>query len=953
MSSNPNKRRMHNERWRRIEELFHAAQALPDATRGSFLDGACGGDAALRQEVESLLAQSQGTWHPPAGRPSAKPEAAPISVQAGRRIGGYEVLGLLGAGGMGEVYRARDTRLGRDVAIKLLPRDWQSDPDRIGRLEREARVLAALNHPNIATIHGVEDANDTRALVLELVDGQTLAERLMRGALSVSEATAIARQIAEALDAAHEKGIVHRDLKPANIKITPAGSVKVLDFGLAKLAAGAGGALTQSPTLTAGGTREGMIAGTAAYMSPEQARGQTVDKRTDIWAFGCVLYEMLTGRPVFARPTLTDTLAAVVEREPAWNALPPDTPPTTRHLLKRCLEKDPRRRLRDIGDAFADRVDESTPASRRTSRSLRLIAAIAVVAIAAAAWLFGTLREPPAREAAPISLAMQPPVDHSVIGSPAVSPDGTRIAFTAATPNAASAIWIRSLNQTNPEKLPGTEGGVRPFWSADGRSVGFVVESRLRRIEVASGVVQTICTCLRGDLTGASWNSDNIILFTPMNRAPLYRVTATGGTPEPVTSLDASRNENSHRWPQFLPDGRHFLFTARSDVTKNTGIYLGSLDSQERQWVLEAQSSGRYVPPGYLLFAKERTLLAQPFDVSSRQLSGEPVSIAAGILHNTIGAGAAFSTSADGNVLAFVEPANVARQLRWVDRTGQASIVEADGPWDQLALAADGKTAAVVRADPTSGNRDIWLVDLAAGRAVRWTDHAANDWFPTWSPDGRHLAFASDRLGASSIFRRPVEGSGVEELVVGAAPLEGNRFPSEWLPDGRIVFHQDNREAPQDLWTTSATPGGEGTTVLRRSSFVNGDGRFSPDGQWLAYVSDEAGTLDIYVASKDGDMKRRISPAGGSHPRWNDGGRELLYLGPDSALMSVAIKNGPPFQAAPPTRLFASCLTQRPSFYTSVYAVAPDGRTLWMCEGAPLSPEIVTVAVNWKPSILK
>ena len=936
---------MNQERWRRVDRLYHEALAQPADAREAFLREACDNDEDVRQEVQSLLAQPEATWASPVAPAAARERNLEPPALVGRRLGVYQVQALVGAGGMGEVYRARDTRLGRDVAIKILPREWMADSQRLVRFEREARALASLSHANIATIHGIEEHDGIRALVLELVEGDTLADRIRAGPISVEESLAIARQIANALDAAHEKGIVHRDLKPANIKVTPAGVVKVLDFGLAKL--DPAGPRAESPTLSLERTHAGTIAGTVPYMSPEQARGLEVDKRTDVWAYGCVVYEMLTGRSAFGRSTPTDTLAAVIHSDPDWNALPPRTPPTVRRLLQRCLEKDLRRRLRDIGDAETDATEAPVSLSRSPRWMMAMVAA-ALLTVAAAALMIAGFPARSTPVASPVSLNLLPPEGHQFVMTPVPSPDGTRIAFVTSAENEPSALWMRVLSETTARRLSGTEGASRPFWSPDSRFIGFAADDRLKKLDANTGTVQTICVCIT-ELMGATWNASGVIVFGPFNRLPLHRVAAAGGMSEPITALDPGRNENSHRWPHFLPDGRHLLYTARSDVTSNTGVYLLDLETGTRQWLLEAQSQAMYVSSGHLLFVRDGALLAQPFDVRKAQLSGEPSAVVGGIDHNPTGALGFFAASREGGVLAYRGGLDLATEVVRFDRAGvRQGPVSEEAAWQDLALSPDGARVALIRSDPVSGNRDIWLLELLTARLTKWSTHPANDWHPTWSPDSRHLVFASDRNGASAVFRRAVDGSGEDQLVMPG--LAAGRFPTDWSVDDRIVMSQDQTTGSTEIWTGSAA-GDDEPGLLRRAGRTAGGGRVSPDGKWLAYVSDESGALEVYASPLVGSSKHRISTAGGIHPRWHNRGRELLYLGPDNALMLVAVETGPPFKASPPQRLFASCLARQPPYYSGGFEVANDGTTLWLCPGRRAASGTVTISVGWSPKL--
>ena len=628
------------ERWRQVEEIVHAALSRGESERMAFLARTCAGDEALRREVESLLAQqasASGFLEDQAVAAAAQMVSEPeASLLTGRRLGSYEVHARIGAGGMGEVYRARDTKLGRDVAIKILPRLFTSNPDRLARFEREARVLASLNHPHIGAIYGLEDADGMRALVLELVHGETLADRIARGPLPLNETLTIARQMADALEAAHEKGIVHRDLKPANIKITPDGVVKVLDFGLAKAASGdeAPADLTQSPTMTVGGTKEGVILGTAAYMSPEQASGRPAEKRADVWAFGIVLYEMLTGRRAFEGETSSVVLAKVIEREPDWTALPAATPPRLRELLRRCARKDPKTRLQAIGDArvqieelISGTTDETVgvvatqPRGQKRARLAWTVAALSLAIIAALA-IPATLYF---RRVAPEPLVTRfeiatPPTSDPV--SFALSADGTQLAFVAMA-EGTPRLWVRRLDQVTAQSLAGTEGARYPFWKPDGRAIGFFADGKLktdrfgkRRIARSGG--------------RAGWPRWHV---EPRRRhrvrssglRVLLRVMATGGTPVPVTQLPSGRG--SHRFPQFLPDGRHFLFLGGTGGGVEQDMFVGSLDGGESKRVRAARSVAVFAPPASLLWVEEGVLVAQPFDPVRAVVSGEPIPV--------------------------------------------------------------------------------------------------------------------------------------------------------------------------------------------------------------------------------------------------------------------------------------------------------------------------------------
>jgi Tol biopolymer transport system component len=886
-------------------------------------------------------------------------------MAAGTRIGQYEIVALLGAGGMGEVYRARDARLARDVAVKILPATFAADPDRLTRFEREARLLASLNHPNIGAIYGVEETGGLIALVLELVEGETLADRLRRGdsGLGIRESLVIARQICDALDAAHERGIVHRDLKPSNIIVSAQDVVKVVDFGLAKPGAGqAGGAgweegLTHSPTAM-GPTMDGVLLGTAPYMSPEQARGKAVDKRTDVWAFGCVLFEMLTGRRPFGGETTTDILARIVEREPDWAALPDPLPAHLRRVLGRCLDKDPKRRLRDIGDARVE-LDEETPVQQRVAvgglrgSTLAVLIAAVLLALSAVAGMIW-LRAPTERVRSAQFTFAAPEGTQLEIAVPVASPDGTQIAFSARNTAGQRTVFIRPVGSTTAQQLTGTEGVTGPvFWSPDGKWLGFFAEGKLKKISMSGGPALNIST-IQNNL-GVTWNSDNVIVVAPVNRTVLHRVAAAGGTPEPLTTLNAERRENSHRFPYFLPDGRHFLFTARSDVKENNIIYAASLDSHDVKPLVAAQSRGVYAAPGFLLFARDGTIMAQRFDAATQTVSGDPFAVAAHVNHITPSSDASFSASADGSLLAYLPSVTQAAQLMLFDRTGKAiRSLGAEKEYTEVRLAPTGKAAGVVIADPESGNRDIWLFDLALGTLSRFTSHPANDWQLAWAPDGKRIAFASDRDGRSSIWVKPLD-VGEEELLL-RVPDRG-AFPKDWSRDGRVLaIAVDSAAGISSLWAMSLV--GDRTPFrLRTASVRENEPALSADGRWIAFDSQQTGVDEVYLAPFPKGASRRVSSGGGADPRWRPDGRELYYISPRGEMMVVGFGASDPIEPAVPVRLFDVCggsQRQRGSSNSRLgsYDITPDGGLFLMaCAVAGADASAIAVALDWTASL--
>ena len=749
---------------------------------------------------------------------------------------------------MGEVYRARDTKLKRDVAVKVLPDLVASDPDRLARFHREAEVLAALNHPNIAHIYGFEDSDGTHALVMELVEGPTLAERLAQGPLPLSDALPIAKQIAEALEAAHEKGIIHRDLKPANIKVTSDGKVKVLDFGLAKMMEAASGEdtgqrgdVTASPTITSPAmTMAGAILGTAAYMSPEQAKGCPADKRSDVWAFGCVLFEMLTGKRVFDGDGVTETAAFVLTKEPVWAALPASTPTTIRKVLRRCLEKDPYRRMQAIGDVRLELEDlAATPMQRvaaphnvRTAARSAIIGVIIGAAVTAfASFRFGASREL-GLERHPVRLSLLPPAQTTFVGgyeAPylALSPDGQRLALVPTPIRGRTVIWVRSLNSTRAQPLAGTDGATFPFWSPDGRQIAFFADGQLKVIDSAGGVAHAICSA--ADSRGGAWGRDGVIIFAPQLVGPLYRVSASGGHPNVVTTLDPARQEVSHRLPSFLPDGRHFLFLVQGGSSESSAVNVGSVDSKDRQ-PLSILATKAVYSRGYLLFARDRTVMAQRFDAAALRLAGEPVPIGDPLSFRTSVFGDALFSVADNGTIVVWNGDQASTRLTWIDRTGHrlGALGEA-ATYDTVALAPDERTLAAEITDPNTQATNIWLIDASTGIRSRLTAGVGNN-IPVWAPDGGRIVFLSTRNGPASLFVKQVDGVGDERLLLKSPDFLA---PTDWSSDGRAIIFLDvttNKIGMLPL-------GGERpATVVTHSEFVEGDGHLSPDGRWLAYT---------------------------------------------------------------------------------------------------------------------
>jgi eukaryotic-like serine/threonine-protein kinase len=942
-----------SERWRQIEDIFHRARECDANQRSAFLDQACGDDLLLRREVESLLASDTGASAfmntGSLGAPTELLAHDRTVVLEGRHIGPYTILSRLGAGGMGEVYRAHDPKLRRDVAIKVLPSSLMFDPDRVRRLEREARLLAALNHSNIATIHGLEDWDGRPALVMELIEGATLAERIAQGPLAPDEALKIALQIAEALEAAHEAGILHRDLKPANIKITKDGKVKVLDFGLAKAFVNetAGVDLPQAPAASLEITEGVQIAGTPAYMSPEQARGHYTDKRTDIWAFGCVLYEMLTGQGAFARNSTTDTLAAIVDKEPDWNRLPPATPPAIVRLLRRCLEKDPKRRLHDMADIRIE-IDDvlATPARQLDSwakpnprgwRSFRFAATLAALGLVAAivmAGLFYRGNAPRDSDAA-TRLSISAPGLLTPQTSVAVSPEGRRLAFVSTDSSGRSMLWVRELESVQPRVLPGTEDAAHPFWSPDGRSLAFLAGGKLKRIDLSGGAVLTLAdTNIR---MGGSWSRNDIILFAPRVNE-LATVPATGGPISPVPTREGAG------WPFFLPDGRHFLFVTRRGA--NHGLYVGSLDSPETTQLLQTDLKGMYVESGHLLFVRGETLMAQPFDADSLKLSGQPSIVAEGIW-NAIGAAqASFSVSKTG-VLAYVNSALWNLQLYWFDRGGRS--LGSLGPAERYAalpqIAPDGSRMAIARGP--FGNQSVWILKLADGSSSRLTFDQGGNTQPIWQSDGTHILYGSSGSGSTKLFVKDVSGGAQEDVGI----LPNNAHVWDWSRDRRfVVYSVLGSQGAADIWVLPLF-GDHKPYPFAQSAFHKTQAQISPDGRWVAYTSYESGRDEVYVDSFPMPRTRRqVSPDGGMQPRWRQNGTELFYVRSDQYLMAILVKDERTLETARPIPLFHSIILPQGSqsiWFDIAYDVTPDGQRFLMT-GPPQNPDPpISVVLNW------
>ena len=865
----------------------------------------------------------------------------------GTRLAHYEITSHLGSGGMGDVYQATDSKLGRSVAIKLLPPAFASDPDRLSRFRREAQVLASLNHPNIAHIYGIEESGDTRCIVMELVEGETLQARIERGPIPVDETLPIAIQIAEALEAAHEKGVVHRDLKPANVKITPDGKVKVLDFGLAKALEGtaAPSTLSNSPTMvnTLGGTNAGMIIGTAAYMSPEQCKGRNVDFRCDIWAFGCVLYEMLAGKQAFAGETVVEILSAILRTDPNWTALPNTTPHAVHSLLKRCLQKERNRRMRDITDARFQIEEALTEPARsvvaippvRKSRERLVWIAGMLVLILSMAFLYID-RAPAGAAEMRLEISTPPSYDPN---SFAISPDGRKLVFQAAVDGKVQ-LWLRPLDSEAAKPLAGTEGVIspNPFWSPDSQSIGFIAaDGRMKRIDLDSGLVRTLVSAWWG-----AWNKDGTILFSSSDTGPLKRIPAVGGDVVDVTRVDPPR-VTGHWDPSFLPDGRHFVFFSWG-TPEYKGVYLGSLDSMETQRLFDSDTPPKFAPPDYLLFARQGALMAQRLDLKTLKPAGDSVTVTGHVFAWPFQA--AVSASLAGPIA--YRPVGPERQLVWVDRSGRetGTVGAPDHGLPQfMRLSPDGRTVALSRNAVFWA--DIWLTESGTGVPQPLTSEAANKFYPIWSPKGDRIVFVWDPKGVLELYEKPIDGVGNGTLLWSSPE---HKWTMDWSADGGFVlFRSDSQKTGRDLWAIPYPPPSGETKPLEvaHQSFDEDNGRFSPDGRWVAYQSNETGRYEIVVQPfpGSGSGKKRITTDGGTVPQWRGDGRELFYLSPDNHVMAVSITmNGSTVEAGKPAPLFL----MPPQ---SEFAVSADGQRFLVNKIVKDAPPI-TILLNWKPKPL-
>jgi Tol biopolymer transport system component len=876
-----------------------------------------------------------------------------MPLNPGTKLGPYEIVAPLGAGGMGEVYRARDTRLERTVAIKILPTQVSTDPVRRQRFEREAKTISSLNHPNICTLHDIGSQDGVDYLVMECVEGETLAKRLEKGPLPLEQVLKYGAQIAEALDKAHRAGLVHRDLKPGNIMLTASGA-KLLDFGLAKPTAAlvSGMTLTAAATPTTPVTQEGTIVGTFQYMSPEQVEGKELDGRSDIFSLGAVLYEMLTGRKAFGGKSQLSVASAILEKEPeSITAIKPMTPRVFDQIIRRCLSKDPEERWQTAQDLKLawelGTLPQGSPRARNTSRLPWIVATASAILALVAFWL--ALRQPHMEER-PLQFNIDPPPGCEFLlgaaGGNAISPDGRTLVFVAAS-SGSPKLWARPLGSTVARELPGTEGAHFPFWAPDSQSVGFFANGKLERLDLAVGTTLTLADAPNG--RGAAWNSNGIIIFAPSASSGLFKVAASGGTATSLTALDSARGDSSHRWPVFLEGGQRFLHLIRSNKPHSTGIYLSSLNRpQEQTQVLETLTAAVYSPARakrfeYLYWVRQQSLLAQPFDSKRAQFSGDAVTVPGAHIVALTPAFGRSSVSVSDDATVFLGTGSDRYQLTWFDREGKrlSTVGQADR-YASLRFSPDEKRIALALGD-SAGNPDFWLLDLSRAISSRLTFGGAFG-AGAWSPDGQRLAY--HRVNAKELLARSTNGAGEEETVFQGPSTV---YVNDWSPDGGyLVYTQVSPEGRSELWLLSLN-GDHKSTPFLKTSFDEMQGQVAPDSRWMAYTSNESGRSEVYVQSfPSGGIRWLVSNAGGTLPHWRRDEKELFYRSLDGKLMVASVRNaahGLEFGA--PTALFH--VSEPQGMFSYPYDVTSDGQRILALVPVqvPGDTASLTVLVNW------
>jgi len=875
-----------------------------------------------------------------------------MSLAAGAKLGPYEIVGPLGAGGMGEVYRAKDTRLGRDVALKILPASICADAVAKQRFEREAKTISGLNHPNICTLHDVGSQDGVDYLVMECVEGETLAKRLEKGPLPLEQVLKYGAQVAEALDKAHRNGIVHRDLKPGNVMLTATGA-KLLDFGLAKPTAPMVtlATLTMAAPQASPVTQEGMVVGTFQYMSPEQVEGKELDGRSDIFSLGAVLYEMVTGKKAFEGKTQLSVASAILEKEPVpISAIKPLAPANLDHAIRKCLAKDRDERWQTARDLASELkwVGESG-----SQGAAALVYGEKKKVAAWVPWaLCGVLMAGLAAGA--IGWRSSRPLEHTMYFSAplpfaawdmAIAPNGHTIAVVGFLESVRkNVLWIYEVGSANARSLPDTEGANFPFWSADGRSLGFFADGKLKRLDIAGGPVQILCDAPNG--RGGTWNQDGVILFTPAGQLGfgLSRIAASGGTPSQISVPDRDQGEDSHRWPVFLPDGTHFLYLAAnvSGQVEPDAIYMGTLGTKEKKLITKATANAVYAAPGYLLFYRDKTLFAQRFDLKKFELTGEPTALMTGIQYFPRILRAVMAASNGGLLAAQNRSAVSLSRLIWFDRNGkELGIVGKPDVYANVNLSPSGKMVALDKTDIATLNADVWTYDLEHESAKRITFNPAIDALAVWSPDEKQLVFASSRERLFDLYTKTADGSQEEKLI---EHDQADDYPNDWSRDGKYILYLRGN----DMWFRQY-PGGKGQEYLKVPGVVK-NGQFSPDGRWIAYASNETGKWEVYVTSfPERRGKWQVSLGGGEQPRWRGDGKELYYLAPDGKMMAAPVKGESTFDAGAPVTLFQA--NPHELIATSdqvVYDVSKNGQRFLIntrMEQAQTQP--MSLVVNW------